>query len=97
MKKIFYLFFIGVILFTACKKDSTDGGDGNITPTPIDLPAGAKDGVAFLNNGTSAIITLFAPNKTSVSLIGDFNNWQNNLNPMKLPKMGKPGLYKLMV
>jgi 1,4-alpha-glucan branching enzyme len=86
MKKIFYLFLISISLTTACKKNSS--GDVNFTPppAPIDLPAGAKDGVAFINNGTSAIVTLFAPGKTSVSIIGDFNNWQNNLNPMKLAK-----------
>lgn len=46
------------------------------TPTSYPLPAAAKDGVVFINNGTSAIVTLIAPLKSSVSLIGDFNNWQ---------------------
>ncbi|HET8828898.1 MAG TPA: alpha-amylase family glycosyl hydrolase, partial [Pelobium sp.] len=61
-------------------------GDSNPTPPtpPIELPAGAKNGVAFINNGTSAIITLTAPKKSTVSLIGDFNNWQNNLHKMQL-------------
>jgi len=89
MKKIFYLFLITISITTACKKDNS-GSVGIFTPPPsIDLPAGAKDGVSFINNGTSAIFTLFAPGKTSVSLIGDFNNWQNNLNTMKLAKDGK--------
>lgn len=40
------------------------------------LPTGAKDGVVFTNGGTSAIVTLFAPNKENVYLIGDFNDWK---------------------
>ena len=40
------------------------------------LPAAAKEGVVFLNGGTSAILTLTAPGKNSVYAIGSFNNWQ---------------------
>lgn len=41
------------------------------------LPAAAvKDGVNVVSNGTSVIFNLYAPNKKSVYLIGDFNNWQ---------------------
>lgn len=48
----------------------------NGTPTIEALPAAAtKDGVNIINNGTSAIFNLLAPNKSSVYLIGDFNNW----------------------
>ncbi len=39
------------------------------------LPAGAKEGINYAANNTSATLVLFAPNKTSVSLIGDFTNW----------------------
>jgi 1,4-alpha-glucan branching enzyme len=42
----------------------------------VELPAGAKEGVVFLNGGKSALVTLFAPEKSSVYLVGDFNNWQ---------------------
>ncbi|MBV8390096.1 MAG: alpha-amylase, partial [Mucilaginibacter sp.] len=41
-----------------------------------DLPAGAVDGVTYINAGTSAIFNIYAPGKTSISLIGEFNNWQ---------------------
>lgn len=41
-----------------------------------DLPAGAKDGVTYLNNGTSVIFNLLAPLKNNVYVLGDFNNWQ---------------------
>lgn len=39
------------------------------------LPASAKEGINYAANNTSATLVLFAPNKTSVSVIGDFNNW----------------------
>lgn len=74
MKKVFYLLCYIVLLTTACKKTTSDP----VTETPVtntELPSGAKDGVAFTNNGTSAIVTLYAPGKNSIALIGDFNNW----------------------
>ena len=41
------------------------------------LPAGANvDGITYLNGGTSAILTLTAPRKQFVYVVGDFNNWQ---------------------
>jgi len=41
------------------------------------LPAGAKkDGITYLPGGTSAILSLTAPNKDFVYAIGEFNNWQ---------------------
>ncbi|MBC6607675.1 T9SS type A sorting domain-containing protein [Hymenobacter sp. BT188] len=41
------------------------------------LPVGAKkDGVTYLNGGSSAILSLTAPNKQFVYAIGDFNDWQ---------------------
>ncbi len=44
--------------------------------TTAALPTGAKpNGVTFVNNGTSAILTLYAPQKNYVYAIGDFNNW----------------------
>ncbi len=83
MKKVFYLLLLVAATHTACKKAATDTPE----PTPVnqtaDLPAGAKDGVAFINNGTSAIVTLYAPGKTSVVLIGDFNNWSATASVMK--------------
>ena len=54
------------------------------------LPAAAKEGVVFLNGGKSALVTLFAPEKTSVYLVGDFNNWQPAAGPfMKKTPDGK--------
>lgn len=68
---------------SACKKSSADGGTENAMAKSADLPAGAKEGVAFINNGSSAIVTLYAPGKTSVSLIGDFNNWSASASVMQ--------------
>ncbi|KLT66248.1 alpha-amylase family glycosyl hydrolase [Pedobacter sp. BMA] len=83
MKKLFYLLLLVTAFNTACKKSSTDAGAEVPVSNVADLPAGAKDGVAFINNGTSAIITLYAPGKKSVSLISDFNNWSATTSVMK--------------
>src|SRR6478672_107023 len=87
MKKIVYFLFFIATFQTACKKNTTPP---DLQPTIVDpanpatdLPTGAKDGVSFINNGTSALVTLYAPGKTSVSVIGDFNNWQSSATPMK--------------
>lgn len=80
MRRIVYILLLLVVAIAGCKKAKNTPEPTPVTPvTPTpsnDLPAGAKDGVAFINGGTSAIVTLYAPGKTSVSLIGDFNNWQ---------------------
>jgi 1,4-alpha-glucan branching enzyme len=73
----FHLPFLLALLIGlgSCKKNPpSDNGSGNVTA--VDVPAGAKDGVTFLNNGSSVIFNLYAPKKKSVTLIGDFNNWQ---------------------
>ncbi|SNR33846.1 alpha-amylase family glycosyl hydrolase [Hymenobacter mucosus] len=44
------------------------------------LPAGAKDGVTYINGGTSVILNLTAPGKQFVYAIGEFNNWQAREN-----------------
>jgi glycosidase len=47
------------------------------TVTVADLPAGAKaDGITYLNGGTSAILSLTAPKKSFIYVLGEFNNWQ---------------------
>lgn len=52
-------------------------------PPPVTVlpqPAGTRDGINYEPGDTSAILVLFAPNKTRVSLVGDFNNWTESLN-----------------
>lgn len=83
MRKIIYLLLFVAAFNTSCKKTSTDGGTEIPTLPSVDLPAGAKDGVAFINNGTSAIVTLYAPGKNSVSLMGEFNDWSTTASVMK--------------
>jgi glycosidase len=79
-----YLLMTCILLIgaTACsKKPSAAPGSGNVTgnttnnPNGKDVPAGAGDGVTFINGGKSAIFNLYAPGKKSVTLLGDFNNW----------------------
>ncbi len=38
-------------------------------------PQGTKDGINYIND-TSVVLQLFAPQKSFVYVIGDFNNWQ---------------------
>jgi glycosidase len=48
-----------------------------ITTAP--LPAGAKaDGITYINGGTSAILSLTAPKKSYIYVLGEFNNWQTS-------------------
>ena len=91
MKKILYSLLFFVIISGACKKTSSPVIDNPIEPPKptLDLPAAAKDGVVFINNGTSAIITLYAPAKTTIALIGDFNNWSSAASPMKKANDGQ--------
>lgn len=84
MRKICFILLLLSTSLVACRKSSPNP---DVLPTPVtpstDLPAGAKDGVIFINSGTSAIITLYAPAKKSVALRGDFNNWQTAGTAMK--------------
>ncbi len=43
------------------------------------LPAGTRDGINYEPGDTSAILVLYAPNKSFVTVIGDFNNWLDDL------------------
>ena len=57
---------------------------GGVTTSP--LPAGVKDGINYLAGNTSIVLVLYAPNKSRVSVIGEFpgNNWtEQNSNQMK--------------
>lgn len=48
--------------------------------TIADLPFGVKDGINYQSGDTSVVLVLFAPGKNKVSVIGDFNNWTENLS-----------------
>ncbi len=48
-------------------------------PVPVevaDVPAGMRDGINYNPSGTEATLVLFAPQKSSVQVIGDFSDWQ---------------------
>ncbi|GAB3930989.1 alpha-amylase family glycosyl hydrolase [Mucilaginibacter myungsuensis] len=85
MKKIFIITSVIAVLMggmVGCKKSTienptpVDNGNGGTTnPNGKPLPSGAGDGVTFINNGTSAVFNLIAPSKSSVAVIGEFNNW----------------------
>lgn len=80
MKRTYLLLIAAALLVSlGCSKKSVDpgtGGGGVSFPNGKDLPAGVADGVTILNSGTSVIFDLTAPGKSSVSIIGEFNNWQ---------------------
>lgn len=61
-------------LFTCCNKNSAL--TTATQPDMADVPSGASDGVTFINSGTSAIFNLYAPGKSTVAVIGEFNNWK---------------------
>jgi len=79
MTKNMYLVLLGILLisFASCKKSPNSGNDTGktTTVTSTTIPSGAGDGVTFINSGKSVIFNLYAPGKTSVAVIGDFNNW----------------------
>jgi len=54
--------------------------------TTLARPAGVKDGINYIDN-TSATLVMYAPGKTNVFLIGDFNNWSQQ-NSYQLYKDG---------
>jgi hypothetical protein len=47
------------------------GAASNILP----IPAGVNEGINYLPGDSSVILVLFAPEKTNVMVVGDFNNW----------------------
>ncbi|TFF35769.1 alpha-amylase family glycosyl hydrolase [Mucilaginibacter psychrotolerans] len=84
MRRIILLTGIIGLLFStvSCSKKNvgpTPPGGGGVVNPPVtngkDLPAGAGDGVTYINSGTSAIFNIYAPGKTSMAVIGEFNNW----------------------
>jgi 1,4-alpha-glucan branching enzyme len=50
------------------------------TTSPVaDLPAGVRDGLNYEAGDTSVTLVLFAPGKSTVTLLGDFNNWTEDI------------------
>jgi glycosidase len=80
MKNYFLLLLIAgaQVAFLSCSKAGGGGstGTGTKPPTKVDPPSGSTDGVTYANAGKSVIFNLYAPSKTTVAVIGEFNNWQ---------------------
>jgi 1,4-alpha-glucan branching enzyme len=58
-------------------------------PSPVTnqtRPTGLKDGINYIDNTTATLI-MYAPGKTNIFLIGEFNNW-TQLNSYQLKKDG---------
>ena len=52
-----------------------------------DLPAGVVDGINYQAGDTSVVLVLYAPNKKTINVLGDFNNWTVGIsNAMKMTK-----------
>lgn len=45
----------------------------------LNPPSGIKDGINYIND-TTVILQIFAPGKNFVYVVGDFNNWEHDLN-----------------
>jgi glycosidase len=43
------------------------------------LPTGVKDGINYEIDPTAVTLVLYAPGKTTISVLGDFNNWTETL------------------
>ncbi len=43
------------------------------------LPAGVTDGINYETDPTAVTLVLYAPGKTTISVLGDFNNWTETL------------------
>ncbi|GAA4495316.1 hypothetical protein GCM10023172_06870 [Hymenobacter ginsengisoli] len=72
---------VNTLVLTADDGKTTSSATTTIIVAPAvttaALPAGANpDGITYLPNGTSVILTLTAPRKSFVYVIGEFNNWQ---------------------
>ncbi|GAB4093173.1 alpha-amylase family glycosyl hydrolase [Flaviaesturariibacter terrae] len=53
---------------------------GPTTSPTAALPAGVVDGINYGTDATKVTLVLRAPNKTKATVIGDFNNWLEDLN-----------------
>jgi glycosidase len=51
--------------------------DGAVTET---RPSGLEDGITYGENGSSVTLSLFAPGKKEVFVVGDFSDWELDFN-----------------
>ncbi|MFT3846016.1 MAG: alpha-amylase family glycosyl hydrolase [Lacibacter sp.] len=60
---------------TTYKRDTIGFAVTPVTYPTGARPAGFKDGITYDNNNTEAVLILYAPLKSKVIVLGDFNNW----------------------
>jgi 1,4-alpha-glucan branching enzyme len=46
----------------------------------LPLPAGTRDGINYEQGDTSVVLVLYAPGKSRITVIGDFNNWTQTVS-----------------
>ena len=69
----FYLFLLPFLFFSCTDDDDPDqGGNGNGNGTEAEVTY--REGITRISDDSLAFV-LFAPGKTTVHLIGDFNDW----------------------
>ena len=66
------------------KNDTASAADSfsyTVIPPAVvaDLPPGVEDGINYIDS-TTVVLSLYAPYKNNVFVIGDFNNWQIDSN-----------------
>lgn len=81
MKKIvrvlLFAFLISGFLIS-CRKEDPDEPAVPDETNEENRPAGIRDGINYPGDQTTVTLSLFAPGKEKVHVIGDFNNWQTN-------------------
>ena len=80
------------ISLTAQTATETSNSEINFTVKPqstiAEVPTGIKNGINYISD-TQVTLSLFAPNKSFVYLLGEFNNWQ--ISPEFLMKKSPDG------
>ncbi len=79
-----YFFYLLIVLsvlgsLAACGDDDiNDPSDGDNGTTEQKRPSGIRDGINYSSDQTKVTLSLLAPGKEQVYVIGDFNNWQTS-------------------
>jgi glycosidase len=79
-----YFFYLLIVLsalgsLQACGDDDVNNpSDGDNGTTEQKRPAGIRDGINYSSDQTKVTLSLLAPGKEQVYVIGDFNNWQTS-------------------
>ncbi|RVU01361.1 alpha-amylase [Mucilaginibacter limnophilus] len=85
MKRVYRLIVLFILLgsMASCTKAKNDPVLPPDEEQETTDTTNLKEGVTFINNGTSALLRLYAPGKIRVSVIGEFNGWNADATPMQ--------------